>query len=64
MEETSGNTTSSPSEAVTSTANANSLPSETLNYEPAPSHVDIYSNNPGQIEGMFWLLKLKSYLIC
>lgn len=52
MEETTGNTTSTPSEAVTSTASANSLPSEPLNYEPVPSHVDMYSNNPGQIEEM------------
>lgn len=49
MEET-GNTTS-PSEAVTSTTNANSLSSDPLNFEPAPSHIDMYSNNPGQIEG-------------
>lgn len=46
-------TTTSPLEAVTSTTNANSLSSEPLNFEPAPSHVDVFSNNPGQIEGTF-----------
>lgn len=46
----------SPSEAVTSTTNANSLSSEPLNFEPAPSHVDVFSNNPGQIEGKFLLV--------
>lgn len=52
MEESTGIATSAPSEAASSTASANSLPSESLNYQPAPSHVEIYPNNPGHIEGI------------
>ncbi|XP_035208759.1 la-related protein 4-like, partial [Stegodyphus dumicola] len=52
MDDTSGIATSLPSEASTSTASANPIPSESLSYQPTQGHIEIFPSNPGHMEEM------------